>query len=73
MEPEEAVAEKGLFTLTEKSFKNHVAKGDTFIKFYAPWCGHCKVRVGGTFLKSNETVFAQQMLHRSIDFSASSS
>jgi len=42
MEPEEAVAEKGLFTLTEKSFKNHVAKGDTFIKFYAPWCGHCK-------------------------------
>jgi len=42
MEPEEAVAEKGLFTLTEKSFKSHVAKGDTFIKFYAPWCGHCK-------------------------------
>ena len=67
MEPEEAVAEKGLFTLTEKSFKNHVAKGDTFIKFYAPWCGHCKVLVG-TFLKSNETVFAQQMLHRSIVF-----
>ena len=51
MEPEEAVAEKGLFTLTEKSFKNHVAKGDTFIKFYAPWCGHCKVRFGGTFPK----------------------
>ena len=44
LEPEEAVAEKGLFTLTEKSFKSHVAKGDTFIKFYAPWCGHCKVR-----------------------------
>jgi len=42
MEPEEAVAEKGLFTLTDKSFKSHVAKGDTFIKFYAPWCGHCK-------------------------------
>jgi len=42
LEPEEAVAEKGLFTLTEKSFKSHVAKGDTFIKFYAPWCGHCK-------------------------------
>ena len=34
-EPEEAVAEKGLYVLTEKSFKTHIAKGDTFIKFYA--------------------------------------
>jgi len=42
MEPEVAVAENGLYTLTEKSFKGHVEKGDTFVKFYAPWCGHCK-------------------------------
>ena len=36
-EPEDAIVDNGLYVLSEKSFKNHVAKGDHFIKFYAPW------------------------------------
>ncbi|XP_061182893.1 thioredoxin domain-containing protein 5-like [Saccostrea echinata] len=32
----------GLFDLTDDSFPKHVETGSHFIKFYAPWCGHCK-------------------------------
>ena len=47
-EPEIAVAEDGLFILGEKSFAKHIEKGSHLIKFYAPWCGHCKVSLFGT-------------------------
>jgi len=38
----EPVIEEGLYILSAASFPSAVAKGDTFIKFYAPWCGHCQ-------------------------------
>jgi len=42
VESEDAIVDNGLYVLNEKSFKKHVETGDHFIKFYAPWCGHCQ-------------------------------
>ena len=41
-ESTELVIENGLYILDSASFAGVVGKGDTFIKFYAPWCGHCQ-------------------------------
>ena len=35
-------AENGLWELEGCQFEDHINSGDAFIKFYAPWCGHCK-------------------------------
>jgi len=41
-EEKETESPKGAVELTIDNFKDHVATGDHFVKFYAPWCGHCQ-------------------------------
>lgn len=33
---------QSVLTLTGESFEHGIEKGSTLIKFFAPWCGHCK-------------------------------
>jgi len=39
---EGAAVEGGAVVLTDADFKSTIKEGLWFVKFYAPWCGHCK-------------------------------
>ncbi|KAF8787031.1 thioredoxin domain-containing protein 5 homolog [Argiope bruennichi] len=44
-EPEKTrpiISGKGALELTDETFQNTVNWGMHFVKFYAPWCGHCQ-------------------------------
>lgn len=41
-EEEEKSVAGTVLNLNSENFQKGIAQGVTFVKFFAPWCGHCK-------------------------------
>ncbi|KAG8180470.1 hypothetical protein JTE90_002002 [Oedothorax gibbosus] len=49
------VPEHGAVVLTDATFQEAVKEGMHFVKFFAPWCGHCQ-RMAGTWAELAESL-----------------
>lgn len=57
----ESTEEFVLAELTDETFKKHISKGQHFVKFYAPWCGHCQ-RLAPTWKRVAEALRDQNVV-----------
>ncbi|KAK9505131.1 hypothetical protein O3M35_009257 [Rhynocoris fuscipes] len=62
---DEVILDAAAKELTDESYSSHLSSGKHFVKFYAPWCGHCQrlaptwEAVGGAYVNSKFVTIAK--------------